>query len=254
MTNRLLRRPTLIAAVVLSLGLAGCGSSGLSSTALNSAGVNGASVGEAGDRQIVTGAVKRDIARLTAVATPGTEGYKIGPQDVLEISVFKVAELSRKATVAYTGTVNLPLVGEIPAAGKTTRQFEQELTTLLGAKYLQNPQVSVIVTDYNSQRVTLEGAVNKPGVYPLQGETTLLQLVAQAGGLAAVADSDLLVFRTTNNKRAAGRFNLDEIRNGTAKDPKLQAGDVVVVKSSFTKQAFENVTKALPLARFFLLF
>ena len=87
---------------------------------------------------------RASVAAITAVATPGNVAYKIGPQDVLEISVFKVAELSKSAQVSEAGTLNYPLVGEVVAAGKTARELEKELTTLLGAKYLQKPQVTVL--------------------------------------------------------------------------------------------------------------
>ena len=83
--------------------------------------------------------------------------------DVLEISVFKVPELSKSVQVADTGTINMPLLGEVPAAGKTAQEIEQDLTRQLGAKYLKNPQVTVFVKDHNSQMVTIEGAVMKSG-------------------------------------------------------------------------------------------
>ena len=100
----------------------------------------------------------------------------------MDVSVFKVPELSKSVQVADTGTINLPLVGEVPAAGKTAQEVEQDLTKKLGAKYLQNPQVTVFVKEYNSQRVTIEGAVKKPGVYPVRGKTSLLQFIAMAEG------------------------------------------------------------------------
>jgi polysaccharide export outer membrane protein len=100
---------------------------------------------------------------MTAVTDPSSSAYKIGPLDVLDISVFKVAELSKSVQVADGGTINLPLVGEVPAAGKTAQEVETDLTAKLGAKYLQSPQVTVFVKEYNSQRVTVDGAVKKPG-------------------------------------------------------------------------------------------
>lgn len=78
-----------------------------------------------------------------AAHPPNNSAYEIGPQDVLDISVFKVPELSKSVQVADTGTINLPLLGEVVADGRTARQLERELTAQLGAKYLQNPQVTV---------------------------------------------------------------------------------------------------------------
>jgi polysaccharide export outer membrane protein len=143
-------------------------------------------------------------------------------------------------------------VGEVRATGLTTREIEQNVTRLLGEKYLQNPQVTVLVAEYNSQRVTVEGAVKKPGVYPIQGELTLLQSIAVAQGLERTADTSVLVFRQRNGRRSAARFELDEIRSGRVKDPRLAAGDVVVVKTSVAKEAFDNVLKVVPLARVFV--
>lgn len=194
-----------------------------------------------------------DADTFIATATPGSTAYKIGPQDVLEIAVFKVPELSRNVQVADSGTVNLPLVGEIPAAGKTAREFEQDLTKTLGAKYLQSPQVSVYIKEYNSRRVTVDGAVGKPGVYPINGKTSLLQLIATAGGPTESSDtSDIVVFRQINGKRSAAKFSLDEIRAGQARDPPVQEGDVVVVNASAMKSAFQNVLKALPVTSLFV--
>lgn len=200
-----------------------------------------------------TESTRTTAASLTAVATPGSTAYKIGPLDVLEVSVFKVPELSKSVQVSDEGTVNLPLVGEIAAGGRTAREVERELTKTLGDKYLQKPQVTVFVREYNSQRVTLEGAVKKPGVFPIQGRMTLLQALAIAQGLDTVSDSTVVIFRDQNGKRAAARFDVADIRSGSVADPPLQAGDVVVAGSSAIKEGFNNFLKALPIAGLFAL-
>ena len=115
--------------------------------------------------------------------------------DVLDISVFQVPELTKSVQVADTGTINLPLIGEVAVAGKTAQQVERDLTTKLGAKYLQNPQVTVFVKEYNSHQVTIQGEIKKPGVFPLKGTTSLLQLIALAGGFDANSDSTVLILR-----------------------------------------------------------
>ncbi|HVX35738.1 MAG TPA: polysaccharide biosynthesis/export family protein, partial [Hyphomicrobium sp.] len=125
----------------------------------------------------------QEAAHLTEVSDPDSTAYKIGPFDVLDITVFRVPELSKTVQVAAMGTINLPLVGEVPAAGQTAQSVERDLTKRLGAKFLQSPQVNVNIREYNSQRVTIDGAVKKPGVYPIRGGTTLLQLIATAEGL-----------------------------------------------------------------------
>ena len=196
-------------------------------------------------------AAKKSAEALTSVATPGNVGYKIGPLDVLDVSVFKVPDLTKAVQVSEAGTINYPLVGEVEAAGKTAREVEHMLTKTLGAKYLQKPQVTVFVKEYNSQRVTIEGAVSKPGVYPIQGGMSLLQAIAIAQGVGPNSDSTVVVFRNTDGKRAAARYDIAEIRTGAAADPRLQAGDVVVAGSSAFKEGLNNVLKVLPLASIF---
>lgn len=201
----------------------------------------------------LSGSALKAAEAATAVATPGAAGYKIGPRDVLDISVFKVAELSKTVQVTESGTINYPLVGEITASGHTARQVEQTLTKSLGDKYLQKPVVTVLVKEYNSQRITIEGAVKKPGVYPVQGGMSLLEALAHAQGLEASSDDSVLVFRTVTGKRSAARFEISSIRNGSTPDPQLQAGDVVVAGNSALKEGFNNLLKVLPLASFLLL-
>ena len=205
------------------------------------------------DRKKVAEAAKT----LTAAATPGNNAYKIGPQDVLDVSVYQVPDLQRTVQVADSGTVNLPLVGDVQAVGLTAQQVEQDLAKRLGAKYLQSPQVTVSVKEFNSQRVTVDGAVAKPGVYPIRGRSTLLQMVSTAGGMTESSDdTNVVVFRNatgkTDGKRTAAAFDYAAIRAGTIEDPELKQGDVVVVNSSKFKEAMGNVLKALPLTKLFV--
>jgi polysaccharide export outer membrane protein len=195
----------------------------------------------------------RAADKLTSGATPGTSGYKIGPLDVLEFSVFKVPELTRTAQVGEGGAINLPLVGEIQAAGRTVQDVERELAQKLGDNYLQSPQVSLIVKEFNSQRVTIEGAVKRPGVYPIRTKMSLLQVIATAEGLDAASDSTVVVFRQIEGKRMAARFDIGDIRSGATKDPSIQSGDVIVAPTSAMKATFDVILKALPLASVFAL-
>jgi polysaccharide export outer membrane protein len=199
----------------------------------------------AGTQARLTPAAETDAAFTSMTASKGV-AYKIGAQDVLDVSVFKVPELSKSVQVADIGTINLPLVGEVPVAGKTAQDVEHDLTSRLGAKYLQNPQVTVYVKEHNSQSMTVEGAVKKPGVYPIKGKASLLQSLALAGGLEPNSDSTVVVFRYADGNRTAARFEVDNIRSGQAEDPVLQGGDVVVVGTSAIKETFNNVLKVLP--------
>jgi len=113
--------------------------------------------------------------------------------------------------------------------------------------------VTIFVKEYNSKRVTLEGAVKKPGVFPIQGRLTLLQAIATAQGLDPNSDSTVVVFRDQDGKRAAARFDISDIRAGNTQDPELQAGDVVVAVTSAAKETFNSIVKLLPFASVFAL-
>jgi len=166
--------------------------------------------------------------------------------DVLEISVFKVPELSKSIQVADTGTINMPLLGEVPAAGRTAQEIERDLTKQLGGKYLKSPQVTVFVKDYNSQTVTIEGAIMKPGVYLIRGKLSLVQLIATAGGLNNdLYDKRVTVFRTYDGVRTSNVVDIDEIRAGKALDPALHQGDVVVIDNSTGKVALQTALKVV---------
>ena len=248
------------AAVLVAVLLTGCGTSSVNDVTAgfgDSKAMTGLSRQPPAEspvpaRAVTDAGAKREVEKATAVSNPKSAAYKVGPDDVLDVSVFKVPELSKTVHVNEAGTVNLPLVGETTAVGRTTREIEQELTRTLGDKYLRNPQVNVAVKEYNSQRVTVEGDVKKPGIYPIRGRLTLLQLVATVGGFEATADSEVMVFRTADGKTSVARFEVEKIRAGSAKDPELASGDVIVVSTSTTKSAFQNLMKALPLASLFL--
>jgi polysaccharide export outer membrane protein len=191
-------------------------------------------------------------AGFSSGATNGS--YRIGPLDVLDITVFQVPELTKSVQVGDNGIINLPLIGEINVGGKTPNEVERDLTAKLGAKYLQNPQVSVYVKEYNSQNVTVSGAVNKPGVYAIKGKTSLMQAIAMAGDLNPNSDSRILILRRSDGKRMAGRFDLSAIQDGRADDPTLQAGDQIVAGSSAIKKGFNAILRAIPLVGTFALF
>ena len=184
---------------------------------------------------------------LSKTSTAGNSGYLVGALDVLEISVFKVPELSKSVQVAETGTINLPLLGEVPASGKTASEIEKDLTRQLGAKYLKSPQVTVYVREHNSQRVTIEGAVKAPGMFPIRGTLSLVQLLASAGGVGRdLYSKDVTVFRTVDGQRTPQVFDIDAIREGKVDDPPLRQGDLVVVDTSAGKTAFQNTIRILP--------
>ncbi len=188
-------------------------------------------------------------AKLTSAATPGSNAYKIGPLDVLDVSVFKVPDLSKTVQVGEDGTITYPLIGQVTAAGRTAHDLEVDLKQKLGEKYLRSPQITVLVKEYNSQRVTISGSVKTSGVYAIKGRTTLMQVLAMAGDVdATTASGDIVVFRTIDGQRSAARFDADSIKVGKIDDPEVLPGDVVVVDTSATKVALQNVLRVLPLA------
>jgi polysaccharide export outer membrane protein len=186
---------------------------------------------------------------IASVTKPGSKAYRIGPLDVLDFNVFQAPELTRSVEVDETGMIDLPLIGEMPAAGKTTQELQRDVTAKLGAKYLQNPDVNITIKEFNSSRVTVSGAVKTPGVFPYKGET-LMQYVSMAGGVTPESNSMILVLRQDGGKRSAGKFNLADIQTGRAEDPKIQSGDVIVADTSAVKRGLNNILKVLPLAGF----
>ena len=193
-------------------------------------------------------ALSKVALTLSSASDPNNKAYKIGPRDVLEVTVFKVPDLSKTVQVSEAGTINYPLVGELEAGGRTAREVEQELTKLLGTKYLQNPAISVFIKEYNSQRVTVEGAVKKPGVYPITGGMSLLQAIAVAGGFEANAEETVLLIRQKNGKSSAGKFDVSRIHHGRVEDIQLEAGDVIIAPTSDIKQGMEVFYRLAPLA------
>ncbi|MEJ6788916.1 polysaccharide export protein [Brevundimonas sp. BR2-1] len=188
------------------------------------------------------------IALQAASPNHTGEDYIIGPTDKLIINVFQVADLSSDdIRVDAAGNIQMPLIGSVPAAGRSPSQLSQDIQGRLGARYLRNPQVTVTVAEAASQKVTVDGAVTEPGVYLMRGRTTLLQAVAMAKGASRVADLEsVAVFRTVADRRMVAVFDLASIRSGNAVDPVLQGDDVVVVDTSRLSATMRDVVAALP--------
>jgi polysaccharide export outer membrane protein len=172
--------------------------------------------------------------------------YRLVSGDLLDISVFQVPDLTKEVQIENTGMISLPLIGDVKAAGETAHALEAEIAVKLRAKYLQSPEVSVFVKNAAGQQVTVIGSVNKPGVYPMVGQMTLIQALAQSGDLNDVGDpSSVRVFRQADGSRTAGVFNIDDIRSGKAQDPNLYAGDTVIVDASNARTAWKNAQTIL---------
>jgi polysaccharide export outer membrane protein len=179
------------------------------------------------------------------------EDYRIGVADLLKISVFRAEEFGQEARVDSDGSISLPLLGNVRAEGLTPSQLEQQLANLLKQKYLQNPQVTVFVKEYSSQQITLDGAFNKPGIYPVTaGQVTLLQALALGGGLDSIADpGKVVLFRKIGSQPKAYRLNIDAIRGGQMKNPYLRNNDIIVAHRSNSRYWLREVASTISSAR-----
>jgi len=175
--------------------------------------------------------------------------YRLGVGDTVTIHVFKVESLSGDQTIDTAGRINISLLGAVQAAGMTTDQLAANLTTALGKRYLNSPDVVVTLKDAVTKTVTVDGSVTAPGVYPTLGNTTLLQVIAMAHGTADGANPRrVIVFRKINGQRTAAAYDLLTIRRGKDPDPKIYANDTVVVDGSGVSKAFHTLLQAIPLA------
>lgn len=188
-------------------------------------------------------------------AYEGESDYRIGAQDLLEISVYGIEDLSRSVRVNSNGQISLPLIGGVMAGGKTIPELERDIGEKLKNGYVQDPQVSVFVKEFTSQQVTLEGALKKPGIYPLTGKTSLLQAIALAQGLDELADvHGVIVFRTIDGKRMGAAYDLAQVRAGNAPDPQIYGDDVVVVEKSGSRSIYREFLRSIPALGVFALF
>ena len=167
-------------------------------------------------------------------ARMGLGEYRIGPEDLIEVQVFGVDQLARTVRVNSFGMVSLPLIGATPVGGMTSSEAERAIARKLAENYLQDPQVSVFIKEYTNQRVTLEGAVAKPGIYPLRGQTTLLRAIAIAGGQGSLSDlSNVVIYRAdSTGLRTGTTYDIEKIRRGEQSDPTVLNDDVIVVNRS----------------------
>lgn len=178
--------------------------------------------------------------------------YKIAPLDKLSVRVFRMADLTGEYDVDLAGNISMPLIGEIRAVDMTTAQLDTELTRKLGEKYLENPDVSVGIKSSTSRVVTVDGAVQRAGAYPAVGNVSLMQAVALAGGTTEDANTRrVAVFRQIGGRRQAAAFDLASIRRGEMDDPRVFAGDIVIVDGSSVKTRTKQILNSLPLLNIF---
>lgn len=164
-----------------------------------------------------------------------TTDYIIGPEDVLDITVWKNSDLSKTVHVRPDGRISLPLVGDVVAVSRTSAQLTDEISARLKA-YMENPTVSIVVKEVNSYAIFVLGEVVKPARYPLKSKTTLLQAVTLAGGFTQVASRNkIVIFRFAKDGEPLTKIkaSYDDIvlRDGTIQNIELKPGDTIVVPS-----------------------
>jgi polysaccharide export outer membrane protein len=158
-------------------------------------------------------------------------GYVVGIQDVLSIVFWRDKDMSADVTVRPDGKISLPLLNDVEAAGFTPDQLRTRLIEA-ASKYIEEPNATVLVKEIHSRNVFITGNVAKPSTYPLNGDMTILQLIALAGGLLEYADADKIVLIRTENGRAQyHKFNYKDVvrQKSVQQNIVLRPGDTVVV-------------------------
>lgn len=168
--------------------------------------------------------------------------YRLAPNDLLEFDIFGIPDIKRDVRINASGLVSLPLVGPVMIAGMTAQEAETFIAAKYAEKYLQDPQVSLFIKEFTTQRITIEGAVLKPGIYPVTGQLTLLRALALAGGYAQYADlKSIMLYRILpGGKRESYKYDLDQVRGGEVEDPDIRSDDVIVVKRDSSRTALRD--------------
>ena len=178
---------------------------------------------------------------LNAPTTAGVD-YRISSNDLMEFNVFGVPDMKRDVRVNASGQVSLPLIGQVPVAGLTAQAAEKLIATKYEEKYLRDPQVSLFIKEFTTQRIAIEGAVTRPGIYPVTGQLTLLRALALSGGFAPYADiNQIVVYRGgTSGAREQFTYDLDKVRAGQEMDPDIRSDDVIVVQRNARRAALRD--------------
>lgn len=180
--------------------------------------------------------------------------YVVGPQDILTITSFDQEDLSGKYPVDADGTFTFPLIGRVKAAGLTLRELEAELKRMLKEGFFKDPQLSVAIETYKSQKIHIVGEVRNPGTYPLTGDMSLIEAIARAGSTLPTASGEALVVRAKSGKAADGpvmpngvdteatTVDLKELQSGAlSKNVALKDGDTIFVPRAESVYVFGQV-------------
>ncbi|MER8537674.1 polysaccharide export protein [Mesorhizobium sp. M1005] len=236
-------------ALLVSLAISACTSTS-STTLSSSSAVDALQLTSSSSAPLSGGGALQVVKDLPAPQnTQNGSEQPLSPNDVLEVNVFQVDNLNRTVQVDAGGQISLPLIGTINAAGKTVRQLEQEVETAYGAKYLQSPDVTIFVKESIGQRITVDGEVNRAGIYPVSSNSSLLDAIALAGNFSPIGDANkVFVYRNIGANTLVANYNVEAIRAGKIRNPRVYGGDKVVVFASKSKIAMSNLKDALGIA------
>lgn len=183
--------------------------------------------------------------------------YGVGPHDVLKIEIWNNPDLSQEVTVSLGNKISFPLIGEMNVKGLTTEQVQHKIQARLADGYLVNPQVTVTVKEYNSQKVYVLGEVNKPGYYSLSRAATMVDVIAAAGGLAQDAGQEMYVLRSGEKGNIPPELLSTALKNDSGGGAGLPSQVITVSLDDFNQgvnldfQLRDNDTLYIPKAKFF---
>ena len=186
------------------------------------------------------------IVMMLGIGRTASADYQIGPDDVLQIKVYGYDDLDNESKVSESGRITFPLIGEITVGGLTTFDAEKKIAAaLVGGNFIRNPQVTVSVLEYQGQLVSVLGQVNKPGRYPLKSASTLVDLIAMAGGINENGDERVIVTSRIDGKFSKREVNLREALEFADQSPPLTVakGDVVYIPKAPVFYIYGEVQK-----------
>lgn len=184
-----------------------------------------------------------EVAELTSLPAPDSNrAYRIGPQDVVEISVVGAEALSGTFLTDAAGNLQYPLLGTLPVAGLSPSEASRLIEDGLRGDYLRNPQVRLLPKDIPANSFSIGGEIERPGAYPASGTLSLLRAVNIAGGLGDYArHDDVLIMRTVGGQNYIGVYNIGAIQRGNYPDPVIYPDDIVMVGDSPERRRLDRL-------------